>query len=754
MLQQLYYNNEKKNEIIFTLTEKTSAELSAEDLLHQRAKARYGFKAEFYYERAEVDGALLEFCEKSQHVIITGKPLAGKSRAIFHFLKKIDNAIIFLPQEDNFNENLIPYLRAYSFQEHLKYFFVFNDINNFVSLIEDTSNKNFQFNKLISFLLEQDDIILLCSCQTSKLDYVESALMSNFSYFQQLSIPALTESDKKQIEITVINKKGLIPDDTIGSFFFPLDEMRLLYKKLVEFEQEILRSYKCVEIWHNNHQGNKQLVINYTEKRFQFYYAEPVFHFPPAKWDKALNHLTQQGFIQQSYERIYIEPAYLEYVIATEETEEKIAFEIVSYYADVFSYNKIIGRVSDNNLRQKLFLRMKQHAVKPDVVTFNILINKCADFIEAQRLFEAMQKVDIKADSFTFNSLFSKSGNMEQMQNVWQQMQQAKIQPDPITLLTLLRKNADYELLEMIFHTIPFSLRKNIKANIITILLGNAKNFKHAKGILKRIDIDTQANIITFSTLLNKTETFAQAQAVIQQMQDKGIQGNEITFNTFLNKAETFAQAQLVLKTMLALGFKADKFTYSTLMKKCSSFAEEWTLFEQMAAQNITADKYIYAQLASKVKTVEENNKILPYIIQHQVILKPAQYSALITPQTDFVTAWQIYQLIVKANIKPHHTVLNTLAQLVSNENQADLVFIELNSLNYWVSTQAFNQLIKNVTDFAKAWQIYQYMKTMNARFNTETFELLKTLSKYSSEDYWMFKNEYDNWQKSLKYNK
>jgi hypothetical protein len=72
------------------------------------------------------------------------------------------------------------------------------------------------------------------------------------------------------------------------------------------------------------------------------------------------------------------------------------------------------------------------------------------------------------------------------------------------------------------------------------------------------------------------------------------------------------------------------------------------------------------------------------------------------------------------------------LAKLVDNGNQADLVITELNNtLNYWVSTRTLNQLIKNVT-----------------HFNTETFTLLKTLSNQSSEDYWTFKNEYDNWQK------
>jgi hypothetical protein len=72
------------------------------------------------------------------------------------------------------------------------------------------------------------------------------------------------------------------------------------------------------------------------------------------------------------------------------------------------------------------------------------------------------------------------------------------------------------------------------------------------------------------------------------------------------------------------------------------------------------------------------------------------------------------------------------LAKLVDNGNQADLVITELNNtLNYWVSTRTLNQLIKNVT-----------------HFNTETCTLLKTLSNQSSEDYWTFKNEYDNWQK------
>ena len=202
------------------------------------------------------------------------------------------------------------------------------NINNFV---EQKS-----FADLISFFLEKEMIRLIASCQTVYFNSVESHLGEFFVNCKHLEIPPLS-TEQKQFILSQINvNENLTQDDTIGSFFLILDGITKNYAELDPLNQEILRSYKCVEIWRRNNRGNKNVIKEYTEKRLLNYHRLPS-DYSPAKCDAAFEKLDSLGIIKNLGEKIYIEPAYLDRIIAPDETEETIALEIVEYYPNVYA---------------------------------------------------------------------------------------------------------------------------------------------------------------------------------------------------------------------------------------------------------------------------------------------------------------------------------------------------------------------------------------------------------------------------------
>ena len=55
-------------------------------------------------------------------------------------------------------------------------------------------------------------------------------------------------------------------------------------------------------------------------------------------------------------------------------------------------------------------------------------------------------------------------------------------------------------------------------------------------------------NEISYSTLINRSDTFEQAMGFLLEMKEQGLRPNEISYSTLINRSDTFEQAMLFFR--------------------------------------------------------------------------------------------------------------------------------------------------------------------------------------------------------------
>jgi hypothetical protein len=129
-------------------------------------------------------------------------------------------------------------------------------------------------------------------------------------------------------------------------------------------------------------------------------------------------------------------------------------------------------------------------------------------------------------------------------------------------------------------------------------------------------------NEICYSTLINKSENFATAQAYFEEMKQRGLTPNEICYSTLINKSENFATAQAYFEEMKQRGLKLDVVTYNTLLRKAQSahFDETLKLLEAMQAAGLKPQ----SRFDRNTKKVHHYtlNAVRPKIKKNQEIFK------------------------------------------------------------------------------------------------------------------------------------
>src|SRR6187402_733006 len=79
---------------------KKGSEIRAGDILLFRAGHNANFNENFYLERKDIDKALAKNALYKRHSLIIGKPLSGKSRAIYELIKRhLQQYEVFIPRE-------------------------------------------------------------------------------------------------------------------------------------------------------------------------------------------------------------------------------------------------------------------------------------------------------------------------------------------------------------------------------------------------------------------------------------------------------------------------------------------------------------------------------------------------------------------------------------------------------------------------------------------------------------------------------
>ena len=355
-----YFTKVKKSEKPELFIIKKGSDIEPKDLLHERGLRKSGF-FDWYLKRDGVDEVLFNLISNLQNTIITGKPLSGKSRAIYQAIKEnFYNYNIIIPNEIDFppREIELPVLND-------KTIYIFNDIDKYLEL------KNIL--PCIRKILESENACIIATCRLERLEFTKSVFLDIAGCFNEIEIKPLSNTEKHKTEEAVQNVPFTKTDDTIGSYFYPIEQMIQYYRESSKLEKEILRSYKCVNMWRRRSRGRKEIIKSYCLMRYENYFNESnkISEF---EWEQAFNDLKNKGLIYNYDEKIYIQDLYLDKFIASDESEKKVALEILRYYPDAENFIKLIDRVTSDELAFEIYSKMDKTDAKNNKIVYTSLI--------------------------------------------------------------------------------------------------------------------------------------------------------------------------------------------------------------------------------------------------------------------------------------------------------------------------------------------------------------------------------------------
>lgn len=348
---------------------KRGEELEAYDLLGLRAKKSKGYNDSYYLKRGDVDTLLNRYLDTDKHIILTGKPLTGKSRALFEVLRnKYSDNLVFMP----LNNGTIDYS---DFKNDLdlkdKIFIVFNDYEDYFS--------DQKFKILIRELLskKKTNVQIIITCNNYYYHELCRILDNLIQGFVTLRIGDLNNSQRKELQDKFGRVDNSFLSERIGTYFLDVDEMRHIYtNQLNKLQKAILRSYKVLRCWKRNNRSVSEIIRTHT-----VYYLNENF-ISDELWDDALNKLQDSGFVTLCNEkpldpvRLLIDKSYEEKIIGFEGEkdilpEDKQVKEILQYYPKTTEkYNKLIMRVHNDKLAWNVFYQMEKDKVSRNFLTF------------------------------------------------------------------------------------------------------------------------------------------------------------------------------------------------------------------------------------------------------------------------------------------------------------------------------------------------------------------------------------------------
>jgi pentatricopeptide repeat protein len=645
---------------------RTGSSLEPKDLLRERAQERFGFQ-EQYFEREEVDDVLSELITQRKHVMLTGKPLAGKSRAILHYLQKNqpDSPVYILKKETS---AIAANYRHAPVASASLVFYVVNDMDDYALLSG--------FKACFEAILENPKAVVLATCRRAEVAEVELGLGElYFTYFKQLDIPAVKQDLKKELQKLTAGNLNIAPDDTIGSYFFPTDLYRDYYNRLPDLEKEILRTCKCMELWKKKNKSDLQQIKEYVELRYQRFY-ENEKKSSPVEWKKALANLQKIGFLEQAAESIFVEPAYLDRIVATDETEYDLADEITDFYGFIITYNQLIHKLSNRYDAWALYRKLKKTKVPPDVVTFTTLINRADEFADAWDAYEEMQRNKVPPDVVTFNTLINRADGFANAWSTYEEMLWNKVTPDAVTFNTLINRADGFADAWEAYEEMQ---RNKMPPDVVTFttLINRADGFADAWEAYEEMQRNkVSPNVVTFTTLINRADGFADAWEVYEEMQRNKVSPNVVTFTTLINRADGFADAWGVYEEMKRNKVSPDVVTFNTLINGAEGFADAWSAYKEM-----------------------QRNKVLPNVVT---------FTTLINRAERFADAWGVYEEMQRNKIPPDAVTFTSL--IIRSEGFADAwsAYEEMQRNKVSPDVFTFTNLIKKANDFEKGWDLLQ----------------------------------------------
>ncbi len=238
---------------VFSAVWKSADQFTAQEVLGPIRSASYkGFNDDYYYKRNE-DNLFRKKIQEAQkadpektpkrHVLVSGRPLAGKTRMVYEYLKFETNTDVLVPNYIDINADDFKIPPTKRGRNHILFL---DDLQRYINY------RNFEF--LISEIILKPEVIVIATSRS------EVEFQKVNSWFQQkvnfglddlfLIIEIKSLDEEVAIDISKKLKKEWIKidfDGTVGSIFFELSEMKRRYEEECGKDaQAILKSLKWV----------------------------------------------------------------------------------------------------------------------------------------------------------------------------------------------------------------------------------------------------------------------------------------------------------------------------------------------------------------------------------------------------------------------------------------------------------------------------------------------------------------------------
>ncbi|MEE9443044.1 MAG: tetratricopeptide repeat protein [candidate division Zixibacteria bacterium] len=231
---QIYSKKKKKRKGFFRVDGKKSSDLIPYDVMSIRAQKDHGFE-EYYYER-EYDKQIEQMIIDGQSVIITGEPLAGKSRAVYQTLKRLNPVhYVYIPHIDDFNIEEFQYPPAIS--AVTRNILLLDDIDKY------TAKRNFPY--LLSEYAQRDFIIVAtCRSGPEYKYFCDNVEQERLIFDKPIKIEKIPRNEAEKIANDTQRELPARFNGNIGSIFVRLDAMTDCYAKCTDEERTVLLAIK------------------------------------------------------------------------------------------------------------------------------------------------------------------------------------------------------------------------------------------------------------------------------------------------------------------------------------------------------------------------------------------------------------------------------------------------------------------------------------------------------------------------------
>ncbi len=692
-MQEDLRNQHQKNEVMDQANNcfkiiKSTRHLEPKDILGPGIRSRINM--DFYWSR-KTDKEIFETLKNGYSLLILGNSLAGKTRALYEALKKLDNTTVMVPH-DTFDPGAVLKLPENKGQRFIA---LFDDIDQFLFNYSKENLEKFLFR------LMKENIIIAATCRQGneylnfesfishkiRLNFKQVFInrMNNYQVNEFIKFIETSVKKKKKRDI-ILDKKAF--DRNIGSYFMNLTVMwnryRDLEKRIEKYDLDIppnlpgtiLKALKYF-YYTENTEGKSFFSI---EKIKDFCERHLLGKKPKSKLQKAKRQQPQQQWHQQLDQ--FLSQAKDEFT----SSEWKNVLALLSsteYELNFFELDEPYIRIEEVYLER--------------LIERNMNLLRIITILKETYKGEDIRKYGFLNNVYGYTRLINLARTTGEAFNILTRLNEWGIQPTVVTYTSLINKAANFK------EALPFldkMIEQGIKPDEIsfTALVNKVENFDDATSFLdKMIEHGLKPNVIDFTLLINKTDTFQQTYTILERMKTQQVRPNNFTIGLLIKKVNQ--NPRQALETLFETYRETTIFSNYLFNRIITEACKADTSCKELILSHIPvisrqADPVIfhYAHTMEFIRTTSAALELLEHIKEKNFDYYNIKANCL--KKNDFKQALELYQTaLLSAKDKKQRTItLNNAAQLIVDHKQETLYSTAIDYCKEALSLRPFSQ--------------------------------------------------------------